>query len=61
MTMRITVISVDTRERIEIEGAEWPTYYRYSPDNWRALMGQSEEPLYFECEELEELYQRSKK
>jgi hypothetical protein len=57
--MRILSVAPDVRERIEVEGGEWSTYYRYGPDAWFVVMGEAEEPL-FQCGEIEALYQRGK-
>ena len=57
--MRIISIETETRARIEIEGGEFHTYFRYGPDNWNVVMGMTEEPC-FDCARLEELYQLKK-
>ncbi len=58
--IRIESIELETRDRVEVSGGEWLTYYRYGPGCWYVQMGQSDEPLN-DCEEMEAAYQLFKR
>jgi len=42
---------------IETDKEDFPTYRRYSADNWENLMGTTWEPEY-DCDEIEAAYQK---
>lgn len=54
--MNIITVEKSCCEIIETDGAEWPTYRRYSSGIWEQLMGESWEPCYLNGDQLEEMY-----
>lgn len=53
--MRILDVHKIGGEIVEIEDGPyefWYIFYRYGPDNWTVLMGESQEPCYGDAVEL---------
>ncbi len=55
--MQIRGITEITAHLIMTDNPDYPYYTRYSPDNWKVTMGESEETV-FDCQELEEAFQK---